>query len=108
MVTYGKVGLMYGVALAGLSPRLARGWGATTLLGLVLGVMACLVLVVVIGPLANPAMRMAPAVHFFTGHLMFGLVTAWSLFALARNQEIAVIFAPAAGVAETQRVASRR
>jgi hypothetical protein len=85
MVTSAMWGLMFGLALAAFGPRLARSWGGQTLLGAIWGVVVYLVMGIGIGPWLDSAMRLANPVQFFIGHLVFGIVAAWSLFAMARK-----------------------
>ena len=74
---------------AGAFMKSLSGFGASTLTGLVLGITAWIITGLFIGPLVNPVISMAPAVHFFIGHMVFGLVTAWVLYAWAGGRHLA-------------------
>jgi hypothetical protein len=39
-------------------------------------------------------------INYFVGHLVFGAVTGWALYTMARSYELAVTFAPSAPVRE--------
>jgi hypothetical protein len=75
--------------LAGIFPRTVHGWGASTLWGLAYGIVVWVIMGEGIGPSLSPPMDQAPAVNFFISHLIFGMVTAWVLYAWANGRELA-------------------
>lgn len=86
--------VFWGVILAvsvGFFPRLFSGGGASIAAGLAYGAIVWLVMGRGIGVALNPVMSMAPPWNFFLGHLVYGLVTAWVLYAWARNRELILV-----------------
>ena len=87
-------GLIFASLAASLFPRAIRDAGRSTIGGLVLGVVVWVVTGLLIGPAIDPALRLAPPLHYFIGHLVYGLITAWLMTAWTGTRELAVTFAP--------------
>jgi hypothetical protein len=49
---------------------------------------------IIIGPALNPLLRHAHPVHYFVGHLAFGLVTGWVLHTWTRRRPQALANIP--------------
>lgn len=87
MITSAFWGLVLALSV-GILPKLFSGSGVSLATGLLYGAIVWLVMGRGIGPALNPVMSMAPPWNFFLGHLVFGLVTAWVLYAWAKNREL--------------------
>lgn len=102
-------GLIYGAALVALRPRIARNWAGASLLGLGWGVAAWALMGKLAGPLVDPFIAAVPPAHFFVGHLIYGLVTALSLRAIYRNEDlVTVAIAPRIHESDKSRVSTPR
>lgn len=88
-------GLVLGYAVA-RAPELVRGVGRAIATGLGLGLLAYFVTGLLIGPAVDPTLRAADPVHYFVGHLVYGVAATLALRLLARSRgrEPSVIFAP--------------
>lgn len=76
-------GLLYGLVVDPM-PRQASRLGTASLLGLLWGVVAWIIMGEWLGPRLDPAAADSDPSLFLVAHLIFGLITAWSLSALVR------------------------
>jgi hypothetical protein len=92
-------GLIYAAGIRALDRRkpyrVSRSWLEAVLLGAGLGVAVYVLSGLLAGPALVPGVRTLFPLAFFTGHLIFGEVTALAFAALSRRAIPAITFAPA-------------
>lgn len=100
-------GIVFGLAIAYLVPRAFASRNRALVTGLVFGVVAYVV-DLVIGPAINPLTAqihtLLGTLHAFIGHLIFGVVTALALYSYRRRPGMSVLFAPEVAVHDRDRV----
>jgi hypothetical protein len=99
-------GVIYGVLAGVVAPRYATTPGRAALMGLGFGLFSYVLMGLIVGPLVDPRITAVHPVNYFVGHVVFGVVTALSLYAMTRRRELSVSFAP--GVTARDRARSIR
>ncbi len=85
------VAAFWGLVLGFFASRLANSFrmgGGALLIGLGWGLAIWIISGLLIGPLVNPVMAMAPPVNYFISHMIYGLSSALFLWAWARDHEL--------------------
>lgn len=91
-------GIVFGVLMGLVVPRFMSTVGRATLGGLIFGVGVFVIMGLIVGPLVDPRITTIHPVNYFIGHLVFGAVTGWALYTMARRRELGVTFAPEVAV----------
>jgi hypothetical protein len=99
-------GVVFGAALGLIVPRFGRSMGRTVVAGLGFGVVTWLIMGLVIGPLFDPRIFAIQRVNYFIGHLVFGTVTAWAFYLMARRRELSISYLPMGSKSATDRQAA--
>ena len=86
-------GIVFGTLLGLVVPRFARTMGRSVLAGIGFGVGVFVIMGLIIGPLLNPNIMSINWGNYMAGHLVFGAVTGWALYVMARNRVLSIAFA---------------
>lgn len=89
-------GMFYGMVVGAFVPRRVRSFGWETLYGLGFGCMLWVFSGLLFTRLINPTIvaNLAGSPHYFVGHLLYAVVTAWLIAGTTTRKEVAITFAP--------------
>ncbi|HEY9899678.1 MAG TPA: hypothetical protein V6D00_10900 [Pantanalinema sp.] len=89
-------GMFYGMGVGAFVPRRVRSFGWETLYAVGFGCMLWVFSGLLFTRLINPTMvaNLAGSPHYFIGHLLFALVTAWLIAGMTTRSEVLITFAP--------------
>jgi hypothetical protein len=82
------------------APAIARSWFFGLFAGLGWGVITYVAMGLLAGPALDPALNWIDAYPFFVAHVTYGLVTALTFTALARQPRVFITFAPEGAAVE--------
>ncbi|MNY10507.1 hypothetical protein D3C86_1434920 [compost metagenome] len=89
-------GMFYGMVVGAFVPRRVRSFLWETLYGFGFGCMLWVFSGLLFTRLINPTMvnNLAGSPHYFIGHVLFALVTAWLIAGITTRREVVITFLP--------------